>query len=464
MTALAVPPTVGHTTSAVPRSGQWPTAWPLAVLLLGYPLWWALGVAPLIWATMAVPMTFQLLRRRPVRFPPMFWVWALFLVLNLISSVMLDVNAPGTIAVSHGVGHYLAYFIRTLNYFAVTVVRVYVGNLTEAELPRLRLIRWLSALFVVTVLGGLAGTFKPTFNYSSPLERILPATIAKNDFVQQFIHVSTAQIQAELGYPRPSAPFEYSNAWGNNYSMLLVWFVVGALFYASFQRKIFVVLTLAISFVPVVYSQNRGMWIGLILSVIYLAVRLALRQRYALFGAIVAGAVLVSVAVVLSPLQQVIATRIATPHSNQVRGSLSSDSIKVAATSPIIGYGSTRSTIGSDKSATIGQSPACPRCGNRVIGSTGQIWLLLVAQGFVGAGLYLLFLGQAVIRYWRDKSPIGMAGVLVLLLAIFYSAFYTALVSPLAITFLALGLLWRNAQARAAATGPAIDPGAVPGG
>ncbi len=439
-----------------------PTAWPLAVLLLGYPLWWALGVAPLIWATMSVPMVVQLARRRPVRFPPMFWVWGLFLLLNVLSGAMLDVNAAGTIPVSSGLGHYLAYAIRLLNYFAVTIVMVYVGNLTEEELPRLRLIRWLSVLFVVTVVGGLAGTFAPRFQYTSPLERILPASIAKNDFVQQFIHVSTAQIQVELGYPRPSAPFEYANAWGNNYSMLLVWFVVGAIFYASVRRRLFVLAVLPVSFIPVVYSQNRGMWLGLVISVVYIATRLAIRQRYALFAGMVAATALVTAVVVLSPLETVISARLSTPHSNQVRGSLSLAAIAVAQESPIIGFGSTRSTIGSDKSATIGQSPACPRCGNRVIGSTGQVWLLLVAQGFVGAGLYLFFLAQAVVRYWRDHSPIGMAGTLVLILAIFYSAFYTALVSPLAVTFLALGLLWRNADVRAAVRSRALTPPAPP--
>ena len=116
----------------------------------------------------------------------------------------------------------------------------------------------------------------------------------------------------------------------------------------------------------------------------------------------------------------------------------------------IIGFGSTRSTIGSGKSLAIGQSAACPRCGNRVIGSTGQLWLLLVAQGFMGAFLYVFFLGQAVVRYWKDQSPVGMAGTFVLILALFYSLFYTAVVSPLAITLLSLAILWRNAQVRQA--------------
>jgi O-Antigen ligase len=427
-----------------------PVAWPLAVLLLGYPVWWILGVAPLAWSFLAIPMAYQLFRRRPIKFPPMFWIWGLFLGLVLISGLMVDVNAPGTIAVNSGIGHYVSYLARFISYVSVTVVMVYVGNLTEAELPRIRLIRWLGVFFVITVIGGLAGTFAPHWTISSPVQQILPASIRANDFVQTYTQVSTAQNQAVLGFPRPSAPFEYANAWGNNYSMLLVWFIVGGLVYASFQRRLFSVAVLLVSAIPVVYSQNRGMWIGLVMGVCYLALRLALRRRYGVVIGLVLGTVLLGGAVIVSPLQTVITARIATPQSNDVRGSLSSEAVQIATTSPIIGYGSTRSTIGSNKSATIGQSPGCPRCGNRVIGSTGQLWLLLVAQGFVGALLYCAFLGQAVVRYWRDQSPLGMAGTFVLILALFYSLFYTAVVSPLAITLLSLGLLWRNAQVRQA--------------
>jgi hypothetical protein len=429
------------------RRRRLPTAWPLAALLLGYPVWWALGIAPLVWTIFSIPMVFQLLRRRPIKLPPMFWVWGLFLALVVISGLMVDVQAPDTLPVNGGPGHYIAYAIRLLNYLSVTLVMIYTGNLTERELPRLRLIRWLGVVFVVTVVGGLLGTFAPHFGYDSPIKAFLPGSLQSIDFVQQFTHIESAQVQTVLGYPRPSAPFEYANAWGNNYSMLLVWFVIGWLLYASNRRRLVALGVLAVSVVPVVYSQNRGMWLGLVLGGIYVAVRLALQRRYGILLGLAAAAGLAGALVVLSPLQDVVTARLATPHSNEVRGSLSLESLKVGATSPI-GYGSTRSTIGSDKSATIGQSAGCPRCGNRVIGSTGQLWLLLVAQGYPGAILYLLFLFQGVVRYWRDHSVVGIGGTLVLLLGIFYSLFYTSVVSPLAITLMGMALLWRNAEAR----------------
>jgi len=191
-------------------------AWPLAVLLLGYPLWWAMGIAPLVWTVFAIPMCVQLYRRRPVLLPPMFWLWGVFLALVVISLLMINVTAPATIPVSGTGGNYVAYGIRLLNYLSVTVIMVYIGNLSERELPRLRLIRWLGLVFVVTVVGGLAGTVVPHFGYDSPIKPLVPASLQGIDFVQQFTHIETAQTQFTLGAPRPSAPFEFANAWGNN--------------------------------------------------------------------------------------------------------------------------------------------------------------------------------------------------------------------------------------------------------
>jgi len=431
------------------RRRRWPRAWPLAALLLGYPLWWATGMGEIVWTIFAIPMCVQMYRRRPVRFPPMFWVWGLYLTLVLVSVLMLNVHAADTIQTNPGGGNYVAYGVRLLNYVSVTVVMVYIGNLTEEELPRLRLIRWLSVVFITTVAGGLAGTVIPNFGYDSPLKNLVPSSLQGIDFVQQFTHIGTAQVQQGLGFPRPSAPFEYANAWGNNYSMLLIWFVIGWVLLAGPKRRALAIGVIIASVIPVVYSQNRGVWLGLGLGVLYVALRLALLRRYAVLLGMAVAVVVSGVLVVATPLQAVVTNRLSATHnSNDLRGSLSIQAMTVAEGSPIIGYGSTRSTIGSNKSLAIGKSPGCPKCGNRVIGSTGQLWLVLVAQGYLGALLYLGFLAQGVIRYWRDSSLIGIGGTLVLLLSILYTGLYTAVVSPLGITLIGMALLWRNADAR----------------
>jgi hypothetical protein len=143
--------------------------------------------------------------------------------------------------------------------------------------------------------------------------------------------------------------------------------------------------------------------------------------------------------------------RLDTGHSNEVRGSLLGSSLEAASRSPVIGFGSTRKTVGSDESIAIGPSAACPRCGSRNIGSTGQLTLLLISQGFLGALLYGGFLVLMVLRYAKDHSVIGIAGTLVVFLELVYAGFYSALSMPLAIAFLSIGLLWRNDELRQAA-------------
>src|SRR3954467_12772381 len=80
-----------------PRLAPRSTGWPLTVLLVGYPLWWALGMGTLIVFVLCVPMVVQLWLRRPVRVPPGFGIWLVFLIWVALSATMLDVNPPGTL-------------------------------------------------------------------------------------------------------------------------------------------------------------------------------------------------------------------------------------------------------------------------------------------------------------------------------------------------------------------------------
>ena len=207
---------------------------------------------------------------------------------------------------------------------------------------------------------------------------------------------------------------------------------------------------LLLSVVPITYSLNRGMWIGLGLAVAYVAVRFAARGRVLALGAIALALALGSLLFVATPLQGMVTDRLATGHSNETRTYLAQDALRAAQSSPLLGYGSTRQTIGSDASIAVGQTADCPKCGNRDIGSTGQFLLLLVAQGFLGLGLYVAYFVRTLWAFRHDSSPIGIAGTLVVLMSLLYGLFYSGLLIPLAVTFLSIGLLWRNAQLRAA--------------
>ncbi|MFD0470100.1 hypothetical protein ACFQ0B_18540 [Nonomuraea thailandensis] len=177
-------------------------AWPIAALLVGYPAWWALGFGGLSVIVLAVPMAVLLLRRRPIRVPRGFGLWVLLLAGYLVSGLMLGESPPGTYG-ELGAGRLIGYGMRLALYCSVLITVLYLGNLTERELPQLRLVRMLGVLFVSTVAGGLLGVFLPGFAYTSPVELLLPDWISGNSFVQNLIHPTAAQTQKVLGFASP---------------------------------------------------------------------------------------------------------------------------------------------------------------------------------------------------------------------------------------------------------------------
>ncbi|TMR21614.1 hypothetical protein ETD86_14375 [Nonomuraea turkmeniaca] len=417
-------------------------AWPIAALLVGYPVWWALGFGGLSVVVLAVPMAVLLWRRRPIRVPPGFGLWLLLLAGYLVSGIMLAETPPGTYG-ELGPGRIVGYTMRLALYTAVLIMVLYLGNLTERELPQLRLVRMLGVLFVTTVAGGLLGVFLPGFSYTSPVEWLLPRWLGDNPFVQNLIHPTAAQTQKVLGYamPRPEAPFEWANAWGSNVSVLLVWAVVGWWVYGGPRHKLFVAAVIALAAVPIVYSLNRGLWIGLGLAVLYVIVRVGGRTRVALCGAVAAA----TLAFALSPLAPLVAQRLDKPHSNDIRAFTVTATLAAARHSPVIGYGNTRNAMGNHRTITTGRTDWCTTCGHPPLGSDGQLWLLIITQGVTGAALYVAFFLRAVRRHWSDRSPIGLAGVLVMGLVLLYMFVYDGLVTPLGLYLVSFALLWRNA-------------------
>ncbi|MDQ2876197.1 MAG: O-antigen ligase domain-containing protein, partial [Actinomycetota bacterium] len=424
-------------------------AWPITALLVGYPVWWALGLADFTWVLLAVPMTARMMawrryRSRPIRVPPGFGIWLLFLVCTVVGVFLLTQTAPGTVpsAVSHRV---ISFADRSLNYVGVTVLLLYAGNLTERELPRRRFAWMLGLVGVYAVIGGVAAIAMPHLQFSSPFELLLPKSVDANPFIQASMHPGLAQIQNVLGTPggRPKAPFDYTNIWGDCLTILVPWLLVGWTGRSRRQRQI-AVAAIIVGCAPLLYSLNRAVWTGAALSLVYLAVRFAARGRMAMIGWVLTVISVVLIVVLATPLHAVVAGRLANGGSANLRSNLSSLSIRDAAASPIAGFGDTRQERGSPTSIAVGPSPKCPTCGQLAVGSTGQLWLLLICSGFVGAALYLGFFGYGIWRFRRDRTPYGLAGVLVLLLSFLYMFTYDAVGAPLGFTMLAYALLWKN--------------------
>jgi O-antigen ligase len=266
------------------------------------------------------------------------------------------------------------------------------------------------------------------------------------------VHPQVAQIQDVIGTgdPRPNAPFEFTNAWGNNISILLIWFVVGWIVYGTLRRRMWGLAALAVAVVPVIYSLNRGLWLGLAFAATYVTLRLAIAGRPWLIGVLAGVAAAGVLVLAVTPLGAVVETRAESGHSNQIRSSLAQASIDGGLSSPLIGYGGTRETVGSDDSIAIGATPECPRCGNRTIGSTGHAWNVLYSHGFVGLAAFLGFFLAILWRYRRDVTPIGLAAHTIVLVQLFYVFVYVGISSTLSLLLLSVGLLWRNERDRLA--------------
>lgn len=430
-------------------------AWPVTALLLYFPLWWALGLGAFAFPLFAVPMALGLWRRRgSLALPPGFLIWGCFLALNVVSLIMLPIAAPDTVAGTMG-ARALSLALIFAEYAAATITLLYIGNLTETELPQKRLVRMLGVLFVVTAAGGLLGVLAPNFGYTSPVELLLPGSVRQNLFVQALVHPSSAQIQTVLGSPgaRPAAPFGYTNYWGNCLSLLVVWFVIWGWQRRSTARRLVTLAVLGVALVPVVQSLNRALWLGLAISVVYLAVQLAARGRGGALLAIGGLAVIGMLVFSLTPLHDTVSQRLASPGSTSLRGFLSSAAIDGAERSPVVGWGGARRTVGSVQSINVGATPGCPQCGNFPIGSNGQLWYVLFSQGFLGAALFIGFFLRTGLRYLRRRDPLSSGAALVLILGPVYAVFYNDLPAALTITFISLAIAWR--QERLLATVPA---------
>jgi O-Antigen ligase len=448
---------------ATPRFVPLSPGWPLTALLVLYPVWWLLGLGTLILFVLAVPMVVHLVRNRPVAVPRGFGIWVLFLVWVVASTFMLGMDPPGVLAESASsriipVAYYLA------GYLAATIILLYAGNLTEAEYPRRRLVRHLGGFFAVVVVGGLLGILVPAFDLTSPVERLLPGWMASNGFVQSLVHPVSAQLHDVLGYeaPRPAAPFGYTNIWGNCLALLLGWFVVSWFRGTSPRRRLVGAGILGLAAIPVVYSLNRGLWISLGLALVFMAVRLAARGRLVALGALVVALTLAAVVVMATPLSGIVQGRLDNPHSNDIRTFTTVKTLEVIEHSPVLGLGATRSALGSAKSIAVGESPDCPNCGNPILGSNGQLWLVLISQGYGGVILFVGFFAYCGWVYRRDQSAVGDAGLLALGLSLFFMFIYNAVAIPLVISFLSIALLWRNQRDGATDAVPALRRAAYP--
>ncbi|GAA1158912.1 O-antigen ligase family protein [Ornithinicoccus hortensis] len=378
-----------------------------------------MGIGDLIWVVAASIMMALLLRTSDVRLPRWFGLWIAFLAWVLASGSQLD-----------STGRVVAFGYRFALYVSATVIAVYAFNAVRSL--TLRYISGVMTIFLlVMTVGGLIGVLHPLFSFETPLSWILPEGLKSNEMVREMVFRRATQWNPtswEQTDPRPSAPFLYTNTWGNVYSVVFPFVCLYAWITRGGPRCVATVLLIAASVIPATLTLNRGMMVGLAVVggyLLYQAFR-AGRMGSVLLGC---GAILVlAMSFWVSGAFERLDERLDTGSSTEDRTSLYVETVLRTASSPLLGYGGPRP-------AAEEWLPA--------LGTQGQLWTLLFSHGFVGAALFLGWFTLCMVRGWRRLDLAGSVLTGIVAATLVETLFY-GMMTGLNISLLAAVLLPRR--------------------
>ncbi len=397
-----------------------PAGWPLYVLFLGYPLWWALGLQILVFPLVGIVAFFWLAKQRRVLVPRGFGIWLLFLLWMMVTSVGL--NSADRIA---------AFVYRGSLYFTATLLLLYVFNLPRERMPTSRIVFLVVFFWGSVVSLGMAGVLLPGTNWVSLGEMLLPRGVASVPFVRSLIHPGLSDYSILLGYevPRPRAPFGFTNEWGSNVGLLSLFAVYALFFLRHKTTRLLLAAALLLSLVPIIVSINRGLWISIIVGVLYVAVRVALRGHAKVLAGLLAVLAIAAAVVVFSPLSTVIVDRLTSPPNTTGRENLYTAAIAAALESPLLGYGAPQPSA---------NNPSGPS-----VGTHGQLWTLMVSHGFPGLALFIGFFAFVLARS-RKTSLAGLWPHAVVVVGLVQMPFYNMVPMQLHLIMIAVALISRD--------------------
>jgi hypothetical protein len=394
---------------------------PLTVLFAGFPVFWLLGLGTMIWPLGAVVMLFYLWRSHAVTVPRGFGVWLLFLVWVTFSATQLDT-----------VGRIIGFVFRLSLYLACTVILVYAFNLAS-RVGRNYFLKLLTWFFMAVVAGGYLGLLMPTLTIVTPMSYVMPQALLSNDLVREMVVLRTTQFNPDAwAYidPRPSAPFLYTNNWGNAYSVLAP-VMVTYLFTLRGTRHFVPLLALVLaSFIPAFLTLNRGMFVGLGIAAVVIAIRHILNGNFKVLVGVGLVAVLAVVAVSALPVAERLDNRLESSGTNESRMTVYTETISAVAASPWFGYGAPRPT----------ESTIVP------LGTQGQVWMVLFSHGFVGLALFLGFFLLLIGKTIRNRTMFGITWNSVLIVLFVQSFYYGLLIQGLLLGMLVAAIALREGQ------------------
>lgn len=427
------PPSIGRPSTRIASDAlpRWPVAW----LLAAYPLWWLLGLGEFVWPLAAAIMAALLTTTRRVVVPRGFGIWFLFILWVVASASQVDAS-----------DRMAGFLYRLALYASAVVIYIYIYN-ARRHLQLTYVLGLLVVFFAWVVAGGYLGLAVPTLTVRTPLALVLPEGLLRNELVQQMAVRRVTQYNPAAWSvidPRPSAPFLYTNNWGNVYSLL----VPLVMLYMSRVRgsKNFWLLAVLLpaSLVPAFLTLNRGMFVGLSAIALYVAIRFLRHGRTQAIRAVLLLTVVGVVVLQALPVGERLDNRLERSGTNESRLTVYQETIARAATSPLLGFGTPRPA----ENVSI-EIPS--------LGTQGQVWMVLFSHGFVGAAL---FLGGLLWFVAATSRRVDVAGIVLngVLAGVVLESFFYGLLGPgLGVTMIVAGLAMRPSSYRDVGTRSSPD-------
>jgi O-antigen ligase len=388
-------------------------------LFAGFPFWWLVGLVDVSWIVMAAVMGLYLMRTRDVRAPRGFGWWLLFLLWMLLSAGQLDT-----------LGRAVGFTYRALIYVSAGVLLVYVYNarasITERGVAGLMTVFW-----GVTVVGGYLGLLLPSTVYRTPLSYVLPGVLLDNELVNHMVIRRFAQYNPDGWFvvdPRPSAPFLYTNNWGNAYSLLLP-FVIVYLVKVRRERRFWAVLALIpVSLVPALLTLNRGMFLGLGVAALYLALRYLLMGNGRVLLAVLGLGVVAGLLFTQLSVDDQLDSRVEGTSTTEDRAEIYRQTIISVQDSPLFGLGAPRPSA----------NPNIPP-----VGTHGQFWMVMHSHGLPGVLFFMGWFVSCFVRSIRRKDVAGVHCNSIVLVGIMEALYYGFLPAGLPLLMMGCALALR---------------------
>lgn len=391
--------------------------WPIRAAFTLVPIYFLMGVAGFMWVVLAIPMLAALLQKRDlITFRGTSW-WMFFLGAVLLSAINLD--SAGRIS---GWSLRFGYFVAAL-IFGVYMLN---GGRTLKVWTIVRSVTW---LWMATVIGGYLAFLFGTFSYRSPMFYVMPGALLENELINTLVTPGFADVQDIIGIelPRPRAPFPYTNTWGSMLALLTPFALIALADKRVGIRAPLIRLMLAASVVPAVVSLNRGLWLSLGIGVGYVAIRLGLLGSGGLLIRMLFGIGVLVLILLVTPLGDLIVTRIDTGHSNEGRTELVVTALEGTAERPLLGWG----------------APRPNRDGLPPIGTHGQLWYLLFSHGILGTVGYCGFFLSVGLRTWKQRTVVGLWAHSVMIIGAVQMFFYLAMPNQLFVMMAAAAIATR---------------------